>query len=192
MKVYLAGPDVFLPTATVVGRMKKDICTRFGLVGLFPLDNEIAIDSVELPSLRIFRGNTEMMDEADAIIANLTPFRGPSADAGTIYELGFMVGRGKLCAGYSNIVGSYREKVRATGWTATNSAVDVNGMKIEDFDLVDNLMIVHALDLFGIPIVVPKQSAEDPIHDLSNFEACVKLVAARSVTTLATRPVRRA
>ena len=33
-----------------------------------------------------------MMDEADAIIANLTPFRGPSADAGTVYELGYMAG----------------------------------------------------------------------------------------------------
>ena len=30
------------------------------------------------------------MKEADAIIANLTPFRGPSADTGTVYELGYM------------------------------------------------------------------------------------------------------
>ena len=37
-----------------------------------------------------------MMDAADAIIANLTPFRGPGADAGTVYELGYMAGRGKL------------------------------------------------------------------------------------------------
>ena len=43
-----------------------------------------------------------MMDAADAIIANLTPFRGPSADAGTVYELGYMAGRGKLCLAYSN------------------------------------------------------------------------------------------
>ncbi len=43
-----------------------------------------------------------MMIAADAIIANLTPFRGPGADAGTVYELGYMAGRGKLCLGYSN------------------------------------------------------------------------------------------
>ena len=42
------------------------------------------------------------MIAADAIIANLTPFRGPSADAGTVYELGYMAGRGKLCLGYCN------------------------------------------------------------------------------------------
>ena len=39
-----------------------------------------------------------MMDAADAIIANLTPFRGPGADAGTVYELGYMAGRGKLAS----------------------------------------------------------------------------------------------
>ena len=43
------------------------------------------------------------MDQADVIIANLTPFRGPSADAGTVYELGYMLGKGdRLCLGYSN------------------------------------------------------------------------------------------
>ena len=48
------------------------------------------------------------MDAADAIIANLTPFRGPSADAGTVYELGYMAGRGKLCLAYSNDPSPYR------------------------------------------------------------------------------------
>ena len=49
-----------------------------------------------------------MMDAADAIIANLTPFRGPGADPGTVYELGYMAGRGKLCLGYCNDPALYR------------------------------------------------------------------------------------
>ena len=52
------------------------------------------------------------MDAADAIIANLTPFRGPSADAGTVYELGYMAGRGKLCLAYSNDPAVYAERVK--------------------------------------------------------------------------------
>ena len=52
------------------------------------------------------------MNSADAIIANLTPFRGPGADAGTVYELGYMAARGKLCLGYSNDPASYAERVR--------------------------------------------------------------------------------
>ena len=43
-----------------------------------------------------------MMEESDIIIANLTPFRGASADAGTLIELGWFLGRGKPAFGYSN------------------------------------------------------------------------------------------
>ena len=59
------------------------------------------------------------MDEADAIIANLTPFRGPGADAGTVYELGYMAGRGKFCLGYSNDPAPYADRVR--GFTDRDS-----------------------------------------------------------------------
>ena len=91
MKIYLAGPDVFLPDAVEIGRRKVEICARHGLTGLYPLDNAIDLAAADA-SLRIFRGNEAMMNEADAIIANLTPFRGPGADAGTVYELGYMAG----------------------------------------------------------------------------------------------------
>jgi nucleoside 2-deoxyribosyltransferase len=51
-----------------------------------------------------------MMDEADAIIANLTPFRGPGADPGTAYELGAMAARRKFCLGYSNDPSVYADR----------------------------------------------------------------------------------
>src|SRR6202035_2747942 len=95
-KVYLAGPDVFLPDAVEIGRRKVELCTRHGLTGLYPLDNAIDLAATDA-SLQIFRGNEAMMQSADAIIANLTPFRGPGADAGTVYELGYMAGHGKPC-----------------------------------------------------------------------------------------------
>jgi nucleoside 2-deoxyribosyltransferase len=74
MKVYLAGPDVFLPDAIEIGRRKVELCTRHGLTGLYPLDNAVNLAASDA-SLQIFRGNEAMMIEADAIIANLTPFR---------------------------------------------------------------------------------------------------------------------
>jgi nucleoside 2-deoxyribosyltransferase len=37
-------------------------------------------------SLQIFRGNETMMNQADAIVANLTPFRRPGADAGMVWH----------------------------------------------------------------------------------------------------------
>jgi nucleoside 2-deoxyribosyltransferase len=111
MKIYLAGPDVFLPDAAEIGRAKAAICTRHGVSGLYPLDNAVDLSSADA-SLAIFKGNEAMMDAADAIIANLTPFRGPSADAGTVYELGYMAGRGKFCLAYSNDPAVYVERVK--------------------------------------------------------------------------------
>ena len=139
-RIYLAGPDVFLPDALDVGRRKADLCTRHGLTGLYPLDNAIDLAAKDA-SLRIFRGNEAMMIEADAIIANLTPFRGPSADAGTVYELGYMAGRGKLCLGYSNDPSSYADRVRKITDVSSHDRrlVDALGLTVEDFGLTDNL-----------------------------------------------------
>jgi nucleoside 2-deoxyribosyltransferase len=179
MKVYLAGPDVFLPDAIAVGRRKRDICAAHGLVGLFPLDGEVAALGLDA-SMEIFQANTELMAQSDAIIANLTPFRGPSADAGTVYELGFMAGQGKFCTGYSNVPGVYLDRVpgtRALGGAAEFH--DESGLVIEDFGLADNLMIVHALDLFGHALITPQQTPADLWHDLTAFEECVRIVAAQ-------------
>ena len=37
-RVYLAGPDVFLPEPTLWLERKKAICAGFGLTGVSPLD----------------------------------------------------------------------------------------------------------------------------------------------------------
>jgi nucleoside 2-deoxyribosyltransferase len=179
MKIYLAGPDVFLPDAIEMGRRKRELCARQGFVGLFPLDNIVDLSAHDA-SVQIFRGNRAMMDEADAIIANLTPFRGPSADAGTVYEVGYMVGRGKLCFGYSNDPVLYHERVaRVQRLSKAESViVDDAGLVVENFGLTDNLMIVHGLDLHGCPLVVPGTAPADPWHDLVAFETCLQLLKA--------------
>jgi nucleoside 2-deoxyribosyltransferase len=181
MKIYLAGPDVFLPDALVVGQRKQDICRRHGLTGLYPLDNTIDLVARD-SSLHIFKGNEAMMDAADAIIANLTPFRGPGADSGTVYELGYMAGRGKLCLAYCNDPMPYAERVAgfaAVTRAAGNRLVDADGLTVEDFGLPDNLMMIHALDLHGRPLVLPRKRPDDVWHDLTAFEACVRLAAGK-------------
>ena len=185
MKIYLAGPDVFLPDAIEVGRQKVTICARYGLVGLYPLDNTVDL-AVATASQDIFRGNLAMMDGADAIIANLTPFRGPGADAGTVYELGYMAGRGKLCLGYSNDPTTYAERAGRFTTVAAQGGVltDSEGLTVEDFGLADNLMMIHALEAYGCPLVVPRARPADIWHDLAAFETCVKLAAERLLTSM--------
>jgi nucleoside 2-deoxyribosyltransferase len=178
MIIYLAGPDVFLPDAVEIGRRKAEICAQHGLTGLYPLDNSAPAGD----SLTIFKSNEAMMESADAIIANLTPFRGPSADAGTVYELGYMAGRGKLCLAYSNDPASYANRVARLHQVtpaADGRLIDAQGLTVEEFGLPDNLMMIHALDLHGSPLVTPREAPDDIWHDLASFEACVQLAAAR-------------
>jgi nucleoside 2-deoxyribosyltransferase len=148
--------------------------------GLYPLDNAIDIAAKDA-SLKIFRGNETMMIEADAIIANLTPFRGPGADAGTVYELGYMAGRGKLCLGYSNDPSSYADRMRTFSDVncCDGRLIDGLGLTVEDFGLSDNLMMIHALDLHGCALVTPQQPLDDIWHDLAAFEVCVRMAAKR-------------
>jgi nucleoside 2-deoxyribosyltransferase len=183
-RVYLAGPDVFLHDAVEIGRRKAELCGRHGLIGLYPLDNAIDIAAQDA-SRQIFSGNEAMMIEADAIIANLTPFRGPGADAGTVYELGYMAGRGKLCLGYSNDPSCYADRVRR--FTEVDSRegrlIDDSGLTVEDFGLTDNLMMIHALDLHGCALVTPRQAPADIWRDLTAFETCVRMVAEHFAAT---------
>ncbi|CCD86101.1 putative Nucleoside 2-deoxyribosyltransferase [Bradyrhizobium sp. ORS 285] len=180
MKVYLAGPDVFLPDGIEVGRQKLATCARYGLIGLFPLDNTVDPECFTA-SRDIFRGNETMMNDADAIIANLTPFRGPGADAGTVYELGYMAGRGKLCFGYCNDPAVYADRARrfTTVSEQDGRLVDAEGLTVEDFGLPDNLMMIHALELHGNPLVLPRERPADVWRDLSAFETCVRRAAQR-------------
>jgi nucleoside 2-deoxyribosyltransferase len=188
MKIYLAGPDVFLPDAVDIGRRKVELCRRHGVIGLYPLDN--AVDrTARDASLQIFGGNETMMIEADAIIANLTPFRGPGADPGTVYELGYMAGAGKLCLGYSNDPSIYADRVRefTTVRSHDGRLIDAKGLTVEDFGLTDNLMMIHALDLHGCRLVTPRQAPADIWHDLTCFETCVRMAAERLAQPRASR-----
>ena len=185
MKIYLAGPEVFLPDAVEIGRRKAGICAHHGLTGLYPLDNAIDLSAGDA-SLKIFKGNEAMMDAADAVIANLTPFRGPSADAGTVYELGYMAGRGKLCLAYGNDPTPYTERVALLHDVTTSRdgrRLDSQGLTVEDFGLADNLMIIHALDLHGCALITPRQRPADIWRDLTSFEGCVRLAAQRLVSS---------
>jgi nucleoside 2-deoxyribosyltransferase len=184
MKVYLAGPDVFLPDAKDIGQRKKDICAHLGLVGLFPLDgglDEASSESGGPLSMQIFGRCTAMMEDADAVIAHLTPFRGPSADAGTVFELGYMAARGKVCTGYTNRRGSYADRIEGVPRAAVDAGglvyLDSKSHVIEDFGLTDNLMIVHALEAFGHPVLTPDVEPDDIWRDLTLFEKCAAWIA---------------
>ncbi|HEV8439125.1 MAG TPA: nucleoside 2-deoxyribosyltransferase [Methylomirabilota bacterium] len=179
-KIYLAGPEVFLPDALAQGARKKRLCEEFGFQGLFPLDNEIEKTPAVDMARAIYRANCALMREADLIIANLTPFRGVSADVGTAFELGMVAGMGKPVVGYTNVAANLLERAKMSlpgvGYDVARGAwVDNLGMVIEDFDGADNLMLDMGLDEGGMPIVRLDVPAAERFTNLEAFVICLRL-----------------
>jgi nucleoside 2-deoxyribosyltransferase len=137
---YLAGPDVFLPDAKAVGRAKCEILLASGIVGLFPLDNEVPV-SHEI-AREIFLGNVQLINRSAVMLANIIPFRGPSLDPGTAWEIGYAYAKGipVICYGSS---ATYLERCRALGWEGETAGIDHQEMIIEDFGESENLMITR-------------------------------------------------
>lgn len=170
-RVYLAGPDVFLPDAEAVLARKKAICARLGLVAVAPLIDAPVPAAAEAMkrAFAISAGNEALIRSCIAVIANLTPFRGASADAGTVYELGFARGLGLGLYAYTNDPHDYA--VRALGRP--------DGLDIEDFGLSDNLMIEGGIAAAGGVFVRASAEAEDIWRDLGVFETCVRAASRR-------------
>jgi nucleoside 2-deoxyribosyltransferase len=177
-RVYLAGPDVFFPDAAAVLARKKEICTRYGLEGLSPLDNEVQADPSDpgAAARTIYAGNARQMDTADAVIANLTPFRGVSADSGTAFELGYCAARRLPLFGYSVDSRSYAGRVRRSFDLPADAAADGDGMAIEDFGLAENLMLIEAILASGGRFI-DARDADGGSDNLTAFEACAVALA---------------
>src|ERR1051326_294846 len=179
--VYLAGPEVFLPSATDVGRQKKDICARYNLRGLFPLDKDVttAHRSPKDIGAAIYDANIDLIQQADGLIANMTPFRGPSMDVGTAFEVGFAVAQKKPVFGYSNVTGTLVERVlgRPQLFEFDTSVMDIDGLEIENFDYVENLMIEVPIRRTMGTILVGDTLHNARFTDLKTFEQCVRLAA---------------
>jgi nucleoside 2-deoxyribosyltransferase len=176
-KLYLAGPDVFLPNAAEIGHRKKELCESFGFEGLFPLDNEALTSfSDERRDAFIYRANIAMIHNADAGIVNLTPFRGVSADVGTAFELGFLTGLNRPVFAYSNDAESLLDRLKRNGMAAYDAATsswrDPHGLLIEDFGNTDTLMLTEALTAQGG--VLMRIAAQGRVDELAGFTACLE------------------
>lgn len=163
-KVYLAGPEVFLSNAPEVLAKKLEICRSFGWEGLSPVDNEVDPTGLSKEGIAtaIYEGNLEMMRKADAVIANITPFRGPHMDPGTAFEVGFFAALGKPVMVYTQHPDELVERV--VDWSQGQVSQSPHGLRdrnnhlIEDFGLRENLMIESAIDNQGVdanPVVSP-------------------------------------
>ena len=183
--VYLAGPEVFLPNAREILDLEAALTREAGLIPVSPGDLEFPRTNSKWElGLAISAIDEKLMHQADAIIANLTPFRGASADAGTAFEVGFMRALGRPVLGYTNTPLDYVPRAKAVR-SVQRLAFDADApdVAIEDFDLSENLMIEIAIEASGSCLIRHAAPPGQEMADLTAFRQC--LAQARRVLRLA-------
>ena len=147
-RIYLAGPDVFERDPHLAGSRLKDACAARGLEGVYPLDVGARGDSPAAIAHHIYWNNLALIKSCDAVLANTTPFRGPSADVGTAWEMGFATALGLPVAACTASPHPYDFRVLMN---TPNARVDddyPDGKLVERFGLTDNLMLACCAQVF--------------------------------------------
>jgi nucleoside 2-deoxyribosyltransferase len=153
-KVYLAGPDVFFPDHVEIYGALKAHCLAFGMEGLAPTDSALSPAVRSHPgdlAQAIFEGNVTLIRQADAVIANLVPFRGQEPDSGTVFEVGFAVALAKPVVGYGVPPGTYAERVAQSIACFEDAAGKIRevatGVTVEGLGQPLNLMLSRSIRL---------------------------------------------
>lgn len=184
LRVYLAGPEVFLPNAREILDAKIELTRSAGFIPVSPGDLAIPQNlSRKEKGLAISAIDEKLMRSADMIIANLTPFRGVAADTGTCFELGFMCALERPAFAYTNEPRDLYRRVsdhfdgKIGSESGTPRAPD--GMSVEDFDMVDNLMMHGGIENRGGVVVVGNAAPDRMMTDLTAFRQVLEIAADR-------------
>ena len=142
-KVYLAGPAVFHPAANHLFEYLVDVCTKHGLEAVTPQVMGVDLSALDPAgkAAAIRQLNLDKIKACDAVIACISPFRGPGADAGTAWEMGYAEALDKPVFAWSEEAGDYLSRVPADADEQGRTWCRQHGMVVEDFGLTDNLML---------------------------------------------------
>jgi nucleoside 2-deoxyribosyltransferase len=159
--VFLSGPDQWLPDASALLARKRALCEAVGFVAITGLDGERReTDASEAMAREVYAGALANLRQADAVIANLSPWRGPNCDPG--------------CA-FMNVTdeddADYRMRVEAMLGAVPDDLGewrDPEGARVEDFGLPENLMLWAESRRFYVIVTT------DPQNDITGLELCLE------------------
>lgn len=180
IRAYLAGPGVFLPDPQTYFDNKKEICKKYNILGISPID--LNLDPVKFKpfdfACKISSNNESLMRSSDCIIADLTPYHGVSADVGTAFELGYMRALNKPLFAYSNTDKFFYDRCieeygPLNGFDVFNRP-QVNNMAIENFNMYDNLMLDGAITSSNSKLFTGDVPKKELYTSLIIFENAVK------------------
>lgn len=180
--VYLSGPERWSSDAADLKAEERRLCAAAGITAVFADDVPLVEqDGSEAMARELYAGALAALRKADAVIVNLTPWRGPSAHPAMAFEAGFASALGKPVFAFINLAdeedADYRERVETiVGAVLDEEGVwrDGEGMEIEDFGLPETVMLWAEARRFFC-IVTP-----DPFGDLTGFELCLDAMKAYS------------
>ncbi len=153
--VYLAGPVVFAADGRARLEARRAVCAGLGLVAMTPFDPwDDPPAWADWPVWKRIAARNEARIRACAgVIADLSPFRGPSADVGTVYEVGFARALGRPVVAFSTDASLFvARSVAFVGAAARRDGDgwrDGEGMELESFGCRDNLMIDGGVEWIG-------------------------------------------
>lgn len=107
-RVYIAGPDLFFrKTWPAHCAAVTALCADLGLTPVFPVPPVplagpgITAEARPEDARPIYQACLKEVAECDAILANLSPFRGSEPDSGTVWEAATGKALGKIVVGYT-------------------------------------------------------------------------------------------
>lgn len=185
-RIYLAGPEVFLPDNIAVFEAKKALCKKYGFEGVSPFDADLdplRIDNTMETGIRIAGANEDLIESCDTVIANITPFRGPNADPGTVFEIGYARGLGKLIYAYSHGKGLHVERISQLFEGTSTSPKGFTketlwGTHIDDFNMLENAMIDGGVLLSGGTLLNLYVPGDPPtqLKAMDGLESCLRIL----------------
>lgn len=184
-------PGAFEPGG-VMSRI-KDLFHKYGFTPMLDETGDTGLDAdkaQEDPAFKIARDDFQMVDKADFIVANLTPWpphpkgkhdQVASADVGTVAETAFALGRGKPIFTFTNNPVPYHERIRRMHGdhplTPDPKDPDIkrspDGVWVDTLGSFDNLMLPAIAPLSGgTHHTIP--DATHPYEDLRGLELALK------------------
>jgi nucleoside 2-deoxyribosyltransferase len=136
IKVYLADLEGFYSESEEEVKNRLSILKNAGieLTNITPEDDDKPKD--------IYMKTIEAIENSNAVIANVSPFRGPHSYNGSAFVLGYANALGKPTVAYSNNTSSLINKI---GSLREDSTIDHDGIAIENYDLTDTLLVVESI-----------------------------------------------
>ncbi|MBK8399325.1 MAG: nucleoside 2-deoxyribosyltransferase [Leptospiraceae bacterium] len=170
-KIYLAGPEVFLPNSTQILEEHKLICKKYQFEGFSPFDGEVSRAKGLAKAEKIYFENCKLIRACDLVVVNCNSFRGALVDDGSSFEIGYAKALEKKIFGYIDIRLPLPELVQKkipTSSHASGYRVDNEGYLLnEDFGNSINLMLEFAILESGGQLIEGK--FEDVIRTISNM-----------------------